>query len=482
MNPPPQISSSGSSFPGYPTLDLEALAGTVRKRLWLIAGVFLACVSLAVIYVQFVAKKQYESIAVVYVEREQVLNDDIRSVLSNDFTKLDSLKSLERSIVSGSVILRTVKKLDLLSDPDFIKPKKDGESYSDAEIVELVSRRVKATLERGTRLIVVKVKDTSPTRARKLAETFVSEFEEHMMEQNLASAKKATAMLREQAKEQLERINQAEEVLQAFRESHPDTSLDEDGVTERKLNDLDRLLSDANNERLRLEAEVAKLDSLDPDDPESILEIGDYVGHEHIAKLLLARNSKRAEMVKIRRQYQPDHPTYIAYISDLEGLDQEVAGVARDVGATIRKRHDTAVEHAKQLAKTVTDQKRKLLSVDRVRKEFRTLKQQVDANAHTYNSLLARINETDVTEGVKESVIRMEQAPLVPSKPVSPRKKIIVGLAGVLGLMLGFGGAIGLSLLDRSLLTRRQIEQTLGLPVLAEIADATEAQDSLRES
>ncbi len=483
MNSHSTLPSSGSSaFPGYPTLDLEGLVRSLIKRVWLIGGVFVLCVALAVVYVLFLAKKKYESAAVVYVEREQVLNDNIRGVLNEDFSKLDSLKSLERSIVSGAVILKVIDQLGLRDAPDFLKPKKNGKPHSDAEIVEFVSKNVKATLERGTRLIVVEVTDTSPTRARDLVAAFVEAFEEHMMEQNLDSAQKATVMLQEQADKQLEKVDKAEELLQAFREEHPDVALEDGSVTEKELEDLNRLVSEAKNERLRLEAQAMKLESLDTADPEAILELGDYAEREDISKLLLARNTKRAEIIKIQRQFEPSHPTYQAYIADLQGLEDEVAETARKVGDSIRKRLETAREHENQLIASVAEQKREVLSVDRVRKEFRALKQRVAAATDTYYALLARINETDVTEGVTESLLRVEQAPMVPAKAASPKKKLVVGLAGAMGFFLGFGIAVLLYLTDRSLRTRRQIEQTLGLPVLAEIALGPDPGADLRES
>lgn len=482
MNSHASLPSSASPFPGFPSLDLSAILGTLVERWRLVAAVFAAFTGAGLAYLFFLAEYQYRAEALVFVEREQVLSENIRSVLADDYSGLDSLKSLERSMISGAVILRVVDHLGLRDDPGFLKPRKDGRPWSDAEIVERVSKRVKATLERGTRLIVIEVKDTSPERARDLAEAFVTQFEAHMMEQSLDSAQRATAMLRQQAERQLERLTRSEDILQEFREAHPDLPLEEGGIVDKRLDDLDRLLSEAKNERLRLEAEARKLESLDPSEPEAFLEIGSYVNAEHIGKLLLARNQKRAEMVRIQRQYEPGHPAYIAHLAELEGLEAEVAETARAVGETIRRRLETAIGHEEELSRIVDEQKREVLAADRKRKEFRALRQQVDADTQTYHSLLARVSETDVTEGVRESIIRMEQPPLVPVKPSSPKKKVIMLLAGALGLMAGAGGVLLLSLLDRSLRTRRQVEQTLGLPVLAEIVSAPEAGESLRDS
>lgn len=55
------------------------------------------------------------------------------------------------------------------------------------------------------------------------------------------------------------------------------------------------------------------------------------------------------------------------------------------------------MDHETQLKNSVEEQKRKLIEVDGVRKEFRTLKGAVDAAYSTYQRLLDRANDVDVT-------------------------------------------------------------------------------------
>lgn len=477
MNQLPNTTSpTGSPFPGYPTLDLEGLFRAVLNRAWIVIAIFGLFVSVAIAYVLFIAKKTYTSSAVVYVEpqREHILNDSIRHVRNDDFHNLDALKSLEQGLVSGSVILRVIEKHDLKNDPEFLKPKENGDSYSEFELVDLVGKRVTAKLRRGTRLIDLSVTDSSPERAQILAQAFVDEFEAHMIEQKLRSTQKAKQILQNEAAGQLERVNSVEDALQAFREKHAGIQLDEGGIVEKKLSDLDNLLSNAKNERLRLQSQYEQLESLAEGDPERILEIGSYVDLDHISKLLLTRNQKAAEFVRIERQFEPTHQTYIAFKSDLDGLNQQVGAVALAVGESIRKRYQGAVDHEDKLTKSVEEQKRELLAADDVRNEFRSLSHAVTAASDTYQKLLARISETDVTEGVEESHIRLAENPLIPGKPSSPKKRLVVGTAGLFGIALGSGLVILFYLLDRSLRTRRQVEQTLGLPVLGEIPEAGE--------
>lgn len=128
------------------------------------------------------------------------------------------------------------------------------------------------------------------------------------------------------------------------------------------------------------------------------------------------------------------------------------------------------------------DQKLKLIEVDGIMKEFRTLLRSVEAASATYERLLDRINDTEVTEAVDETVVRTFSEPLVPTKPVSPKKTITVAAAGVFGSMFGLALVIGIGLLDRTLHSRKQVESTLGLAVLAEVPRAFDKDRDLAES
>lgn len=485
MNPygagPSQPASSETLFPGFPTLDIGRLAGVVWKRLWLAVFIAGAFVGLAILYV-LTATKIYESSAVIYVDpkNEGAVFEGLKGVRQASWESLDALKSMAEGIRNGTVILRVVDKLKLREDPGFL-PVKDG-GYGDAELVEIIGKKVRADLRRGTRLIDVSVRDRSPERAKAMTAAFIEEFQNLIREQNQSSAEKSRVTLEEEAAKQLIRVHEAEEKLQEFRKANADVPLDENrDLTSTKLEDLDKLLSGAENDVLLRRAEFEQFETIPREDIERVFEIGEYGSQEHVQKLILSRNQKRAEFVRIKEQFQPNHPTYQSYEGDLRGLEEEVKAVAMGIGESIEKGYTRAVEHEKKLRETVQDQKLKLIEVDGIMKEFRTLLRGVEAASSTYERLLDRINDTDVTQGIDETVVRTFSEPLVPSKPVSPKKTLTVAAAGVFGTMVGLAVVLGIGLLDRTLHSRRQVESTLGLAVLSEIPRTMDGKSDLAQ-
>lgn len=474
--------TSESLFPGFPTLDIGRLISSIRKRLWLAMLVAAVFVGLAITYVML-ATKIYQSSAVIYVDpkNEGAVFSGITGASQASWSTLDALKSLAAGISNGAVILRVVDKLELRDDPTFLKPKEDGSEYTDAEVVNYMSRNVYAELRRGTRLIDIAVKDESPERAQKMAAAFIEEFQNLIREQNSTSAVKSRSVLEKEAKDQLDRVMAAEDKLQEFRVANSGISFSEEKDVS-SMKELDRLLNSAANEVLLRKAEYDQYKRVPKDEIEKVLAIGANGSQDHIQKILLERNSKRAEFAKIKSQFRPAHPAYIECQNELAGLEEQVIIVAETVGQSIEDAYNRAVEQEAGLRESVKEQKLTLIKEDGIKQKYRALQRAVDAATATYQSLLNRMNDSDVTEGVDETVVRIFSPPLLPAKPIAPKKKLTVMIAGVFGSMCGLALVIGIGLLDRTLNGRRQVESTLNVTVLAEVPQATDKNWDLKDS
>lgn len=479
---PTQPSSSETLFPGFPTLDLSRLITVVKQRLWLAILITSVFVGVAIAYVM-TATKIYRSSAVIYVDpkNEGAVFQGIKGAKFSSWDTLDALKSMAGAITNGTMVLRVVDNLELRNDPEFLKPK-EGD-YTDSEIVTYVGQNVYAELRRGTRLIDIGVNDCSPERAKEMTEAFISEFQALMREQNVNSSSKSRKVLEKEADDQLVRVQKTEEELQSFRLAHSDVSFAEDkDHSSTKLLDLDKLLSGAKNEAIMRKSEYEQFAALLADDIEGVLGIGSYGAQDHIQKILLKRNEKRAEFASMKTQFEPSHPKYQQCKTDLAGLEEGIKMVAETVGETIKKSYARALEGEERLVETVREQKIELIKVDGVKQQYRALQRKVEAAYVTYDSLLDRINNMDVSEGVDETVIRVFSEPMVPAKPISPKKKLTVMIAGVFGSMCGMAVVLGIGLLDRTMNSRQQVESTLGLSVLAEIPQAFDKDWDLRDS
>lgn len=68
--------------------------------------------------------------------------------------------------------------------------------------------------------------------------------------------------------------------------------------------------------------------------------------------------------------------------------------------------------------------------------------------------------------------VKIIESVKVPENPVSPNKKMYIGIAFLLGLMISIGLSFLLEFVDNTFKTREQMEEILGLPVLGAIPDS----------
>ena len=75
-------------------------------------------------------------------------------------------------------------------------------------------------------------------------------------------------------------------------------------------------------------------------------------------------------------------------------------------------------------------------------------------------------------ELIQNGNVKIIESVKVPENPVSPNKKMNIGIAFLLGLMISIGLSFLLEFTDNTFKTREQMEDILGLPVLGAIPDS----------
>ncbi|MCB1093371.1 MAG: hypothetical protein KDL87_17670, partial [Verrucomicrobiae bacterium] len=239
---PAQVQPTALAVPSRPTWDLievnpavdvDDILSIVKKRLpWLIA-LPAACVVVALIYVYLIATPMFKSSAMIFIDPnfDSIIQvENVGAAVSD----IDSLNSMEKAIVSDSMILRVIDKLNLRSDLDFLpkslhKTVQSGQEVSGSRLLaEIKKSRISASLIRPTRLLELTVFDTNPQRAQLIARTFVDEFELFLGEQKRKEAGNSSVELRRQADEAYRRALASETALEEFRMKNPGMTVEQD--------------------------------------------------------------------------------------------------------------------------------------------------------------------------------------------------------------------------------------------------------------
>ena len=460
-----------------PLLDLDDLFGIIRRRLvWLILLPSLGLAS-ALAYVFLVAKPLFQSKALVFVDPMFDRALQIQPTMPG-MSDLDSLNSLEKAIVSDTMVLRVIDKLDLRSEPGFLpsalqKLKDADQEIPDSRLLkDLRKQRFSASLIRPTRLLELSVLDPDPVRAQRIATAFVEEFESFLGDQKRHEAGNSAGELRQRADEAYQNALNAQKELEKFRMEHPDLTVEQDHqLFAERLTKMGEELNAVSGKVFNLRSRVETLRVVDPEqDPIKVINLGGFSEIEHVSELLNQRLNAHAALASISGQFTPTHPRYREAQSRVEEIDTQLKALAVDLKQTLEADYAASVTNEKLLSERVGELQTQLTSVKTASSQFRAIQQRVETEWQIHQTLRERIGQTSIESEKSTNVTRLMSEPIVAHKPSKPSKPI----AALIGLVAG--GMMGCSLVGVDLLrakpfaNRRQVEQRLSAKVVAEIA------------
>ncbi len=458
-----------------PVFDLQDLLAIARKKiLWLLLLPIIGA-ALAIVYLTFFATLYYESKALIFIDPKfdhTLQLENVDSVASD----LDSLNSLERAMTSDSMILRVIDKLELREDRDFL-PKAlhrnldKGIPISDSLLLKQIrGERVQCSLIRPTRLMELVVSDTDAERARLIASTFVSEFESFLGEKKKSEADKSEDALRRQATIAYDRALQAEKQLEKFRIENPGLTVEQDhNLFAERLTTVGEELNRVSSKVLDLRSRVETLQDIDPKiDPIQVIEIGGFSDQAHVSDLMSKRMDARAALAVATARYTQSHPVF----KDAEKQHIEVTAqleqLASDLKSSVIGDYNASVINERLLSESVNQLQKQLNSVKTASSEFRAVQQKVETEWNIHQALQLKIAETALLSEKSTSITTEMSQPIEAHKTTKPGKPIVTILGFSIGLMISLS-MVGINLFkDAPFVNRRQLENSLGVKVLAE--------------
>ena len=444
------------------------------RYLWL----FLAIVLLAVGIAAFFALRQpklFISTGVLQVEaqeRKVLPSEDIQAVKPEAD---DYITTIVATIKGDSLLVRVAKAAGLLEDPTFFKPKPNGEPYTDTEIaarmgaiISVVNRKLGTS---STRLIDVSATDTDPERARLIASTLIKEFLAQNIEQQVEVARAATEYLRDESDKLKAKLQQSDEKLQRYKEELKAVSLENDqNIIVEKLKDLNKQVTEANNQRIRLESDMQLLRDIPPDDVERMLQIPSVSSIVEVQNLRTQIVNAEAELAAGQKRYGPMNPKLVQLATQVNQMKDALKETLRNAGTILSTQYEAATDAEKRLNESLTEQEQAAFELNKIAVPYNVLAREVESDRLMYDAVNTRLRQTTAAMGIENSPVRVVEQPMDAIR--APRGVVkMIGIGLFLGLALGAGAIIGLDRLDSSLRYVDQAESFLKLPVLAVVPE-----------
>lgn len=443
---------------------------------WWIVTLCLLCGGILSVF--FISREQtlYGARSVLFIEqqREQVL-DRMKSVREDEVRSIDMINTMVETLNSYPMAERVARRLELAGDAAFAKAvdwnkEKNGEMTPGAAAGYLVAPGgfVGASYREMTRLIDIIARTPDPQLSTKLANGYADEYLRMLLEQTSEATKSASQFLVDEAERLGKKLRLSEEALQSFRERERAASL------ETMLKEAQAIIDQTTVDIQQLESFIRQLDtdlaavSGYGSDTEQLLRLPS-VGSD--PRVVLLNNQIAAldrELDEMAKRYREGHPAHAATKTRLDVLHGDMANLVVEVIGQLEARRVQAQAQLDSLRQKRADAEKRLLEITGKSVEYNTLSRNLEADRALYDSVLARLKEVDVTSGLTNQSITIQERALgagpVPSRTL---KFIMLGIFG--GLAAGVALALGLNYLDPSLRTVDQVERRTGLGVVAAV-------------
>lgn len=381
--------------------------------------------------------------------QETTLEHDSATFLQTEVQVIRSRPVIERVITTTGLMSR---RPELASVPDPIQ------TFSEAITVEAV---------KNTRLIEISVEDHDPNLAAELVNKLAAAYVDLNLELRLAAARATMTWLTSQVSDLKAKMNESEQTLQKYHEQAGLIAVDEkQSLAVRNLAEANHSYLDAKARRLEMETRLGELRKANRH-PEALESTPVVINNPLIQRLkgqLVEMEVQRSRQLKTLTSR---HPEALELQSQVDEIRTKIKEEVSRIVLSIESEYSALKARENALLAAVNQYRDEAQRFSQKEIQSGILKRDAGSNQQLYETLLKRLNESGLSQGLDLKSVRVVEPAIVPVKPIKPRKTIIIGLAAVAGLGLGMFLAFFAEYMDDTLRTPEKAEQALGVPVLA---------------
>jgi chain length determinant protein EpsF len=367
-------------------------------------------------------------------------------------------------INSDRVARKVVKLLRLDLNPKVVEDwqaQTEGKGTIDAWLAGLLQKNLDVKPSRESNVIAIGFKSPDPAFAAAIANAFAQAYIETNIELKVEPARQYAGWFESRSRELRDALEKAQKKLSEYQREHGIIATDE------------RL--DSENQKLaELQAQlvVAQTQNADATSKRASA-AGDTLPEVMQSGVIqqLKSDIARAEgrLKDLSGRLGRNHPQYQGAESELATLKQKLAEETARVSTAIGTAGRISKGKENEIRANIDAVKKRILELKQGHGEALLLRQEVESAQRAYEAITQRANQSNLESQTQQTNVSVLSPAIEPTEPASPRIILNTLLAVFLGTLLGIGAALAMELANRRIRSREDIEQALGLPVLAEL-------------
>ena len=376
-------------------------------------------------------------------------------------------------IKSPNVAAKVVRDLKLVDSPgtreQFIEAT-EGEGDINQWLGDLLLQKLDVEPSRESSVINIAFTATDPRFAAAMANAFAKTYIETSLELRLAPLKQTAAWFDQQIVELREKLDQAQQNLNAYqREKGIVESEERLDVETRRMADLAGQMVAAQSASYDASSRTRDSASM----PEVI--------NNPVVQGLKARVAQgEGSLAELANRVGANHPDFIRLQAEVNSykarLANELNTATRGIGATA----GAARQRFNELSAAFERQKTKVLELKQQREEGTLLARDLENAQRIYDSALQRYGQSRMEAQSTQTDVAVLNPAVPPTKHSKPRVFLNILLSVFLGSLLGVGTGFLVELLDRRVRSGQDIAAGLEIPVLAEVTKKGRRLEALR--
>lgn len=463
-----EIYGTNEQFEGK-ELNLRDYWIVIWRRKWTIIT-FTLVIFAVVTFKTYLTRPTYTARGTLLIEQEPNILT-FEQIFQIETFRDDFYQTQLKLLQSRSLADNTVERLKLYENPQFVgklddckKPIDKSDPAVRRSLVDSFLRGLEVKPVRLTRLVEVNFKAHDPKFAASCVNALFDSFIDMNIETKYEATEQATEFLGEQIKNLREELERDEKKLQEYgAEKNIIMLSDKETTIVDKLADLNKALTEAQIDRVRKESYYNEIKIASPD----------YFP-ETLTNPLIQR--LREEYVKLNREYQkmqekfkPEYPEMQRLKTELESAKKLLENETQNLTKAAYSDYQAAFKKEKSLEAIYNRQKQEAIQLNSNAILYGSLKVEIENKKDLLDSLLRRQSETGVSarlRGLRTSNVRIVDRAEAPASPSSPRKRLNMIMALIIGLFVGLGLAFLFDYLDDSVKNADDVERYAGLPTL----------------
>ena len=479
-------------YPYFPNVDTETgeqgfdfwkYVRIALKYRWLITGIVLTSLLVAAV-LTFLMTPIYRATASLQIDRETMNIVKVDGVQPDEGTAgMEFFQTQYELLASRALAERVATTLGLGAEKSFnvknksildvvkalVMGEEEGSAtekgFSQEDVtrasVDRLIRSLSVAPVRGSRIVKISVDHPNPAMAQTIANGYADVFIADNLDRRFEATAYARKFLEGRLQQLKSKLEDSEKQLVRYAEEQGIIRLDDNkSLSASDLQAINDKLAEVRSDRIKKELVWKQAQSTDGLGLKEILDSDAIKANRKLRTELAAEYQQKLAI------YKPAFPLMVQLRNQIKELDRQVQTEVAAIKNSLEASYLAAKEEEETLMQQLEGSKAEVVDQRNRSIQYNILQREVDTNRSLYDGLLQRYKEIGVAGGVGTNNISIVDRAIKPGAPRSPNLLLNMGLAFVVGVLLGVMAALGLDLLDDSFKSPEDIEREFSLAVM----------------